>query len=186
MTPNAAHSDPLSKDLSVLRQHCDSHSRTLVKSRTILLSSRADSCLAQSRLGRRGEFGGVTMYQRRWPQQWSSIDTAHGAALLTSAVKLIPVNGVVNRECDKGEHNTRTYNCFLSVSKTLSYIVQKCRYFERVAEVERQNIATSVHSKERENIRSVIDHCDEEQQHKCLHVSIHKATEGVAHTHVWI
>lgn len=47
--------------------------------------------------------------------------------------------------------------------------------------VERQNIATSVHSKEGESIRNVIERCDADAQHKSLHVPIHKATERGAH-----
>ena len=67
----------------------------------------------------RGELGGVTGVSTPLTTIVVIIDNAHGGDLLTSAVKFIPLNGEVNRECDKGEQSARTYNCFLS--NTVAY-----------------------------------------------------------------
>jgi len=71
------------------------------------------------------------------------------------------------------------------------YLFQKqCRISCRIAvslkqwwAVERQNIATSVHSKETENIRNVMERCDEEAQYKSLELitSVNTVTFTITH-----
>jgi hypothetical protein len=71
-----------------------------------------------------------------------------------------------------GKYRTRSSNCFLSFSKTLSHNCQASAVsFKQWNKSEVSNRV--VHNKERDIIRRVIEHCNEE---KCMHVLIQKAT----------